>query len=188
VTTPFVQAQTAGNLNAVAIGWNESVGNITQVRDSRGNTYQAATTVARGNGLSQTVYYAKDILASAAGANTVTVTFDKAVAFADVRILEYSGLDKVNPVDVSSSAAGSVAQASSGPATTNFAKELLLGVGMTRGVFTGAGTGYTARIITRPDADIAEDRNVTSVGSYSATAPQNGTWVMQMVAFRAAGQ
>jgi glucose/arabinose dehydrogenase len=188
VTTPFAQAQTAGNLNAVAIGWNESVGNITQVRDSRGNTYQAATTTARGNGLSQAVYYAKDILASAAGANTVTVTFDKAVTFPDVRILEYSGLDRVSPLDVSSSAAGSVALASSGPATTNFAKELLLGVGMTSAVFTGAGAGYTTRIITSPDADIAEDQVVSSVGSYSATAPQNGTWVMQMVAFRAAGQ
>jgi hypothetical protein len=159
VATPFVQAQTAGNLNAVAIGWNESVGNITQVRDSAGNTYQAATTVARGSNLSQAVYYVKNIV-----------------------------LDKVSPVDVTSSAAGSVSPASSGPATTNFARELLLGAGMTSGVFTGAGTGYTARIITKPDADIAEDRNVTSIGSYSATAPQSGTWVMQMVTFRAAGQ
>jgi glucose/arabinose dehydrogenase/PKD repeat protein len=188
VTTPFVQAQTAGNLNAVVIGWNESVGTITQVRDSRGNTYQAATATARGSNLSQAVYYAKNIGASAAGANTVTVTFDKAVAFADVRILEYSGLDQASPLDVSSSAAGSTALASSGPATTNFAKELLLGAGMTNGAFTGAGTGYTTRIITNPDADIAEDRTVSSVGAYSATAPQNGTWVMQMVAFRAAGQ
>jgi glucose/arabinose dehydrogenase/PKD repeat protein len=188
VATPFVQAQTAGNLNAVVIGWNESVGNITQVRDSRGNTYQAATTTARGDNLSQAVYYAKDILASAAGANTVTVTFDKAVTYADIRILEYSGLDRASPLDVSSSAAGSVALASSGPATTNFAKELLLGVGMTSGAFSGAGTGYTTRIITNPDADIAEDRVVSSVGSYNATAPQNGTWVMQMVAFKAAGQ
>ena len=89
---------------------------------------------------------------------------------------------------MSSSAAGSVALASSGPATTNFAKELLVGVGMTSGAFSGAGTGYTTRIITNPDADIAEDRVVSSVGSYSATAPQNGTWVMQMVAFKATGQ
>jgi len=59
---------------------------------------------------------------------------------------------------------------------------------MTNAAFTGAGTGYTTRIITNPDADLAEDRIVSSVGAYSATAPQNGTWVMQMVAFRAAGQ
>jgi hypothetical protein len=95
----------------------------------------------------------------------VTVTFDKAVAFADIRILEYSGLDEVNPLDVSSSAVGSVALASSGPATTNFAKELLLGAGTTSAAFSGAGTGYATRIITNPDADIAEDLVVSSVGA-----------------------
>ncbi len=172
----------------MAIGWNESVGNITPVTGQRREHLPGRDHHARGSNLSQAMYYAKNIVASAAGANTVTVTFDKAVTYADIRILEYSGLDKINPVDVTSSAAGSVAPASSGPATTNFASELLLGAGMTSGVFTGAGTGYTARIITNPDADIAEDRNVTSIGSYSATAPQSGTWVMQMVTFRAAGQ
>jgi hypothetical protein len=92
-------------------------------------------------------------------------------------------------LDVSSSGAGSAALASSGPATTNFAKELLLGAGMTSGGFTGAGSGFTTCIITYPDSDIAEDRIVSSVGAYSATALQNGAaWVMQLVAFRAAGQ
>jgi PKD repeat protein len=40
VATAFAQAQTAGNLNAVAIGWFDSTGNITSVSDSAGNTYQ----------------------------------------------------------------------------------------------------------------------------------------------------
>jgi hypothetical protein len=41
-------------------------------------------------------------------------------------------------------------------------------------------------MITAPDADIVEDRIVTSTGSYSATAPIGppGQWIMQMVAFR----
>jgi hypothetical protein len=59
---------------------------------------------------------------------------------------------------------------------------------MTTNVYTNAGSGFTKRIITTPDADIAEDRVVTATGSYSATAPQTGNWVMQMVTFRAAGQ
>lgn len=55
------------------------------------------------------------------------------------------------------------------------------------GLTLGAGTGYTTRTITSPDGDIAEDRVVTSAGSYSATAPlTGGSWVMQMVAFKAA--
>ena len=44
-------------------------------------------------GLQQSIYYAKNV---AAGANTVIVTFNKAAAYPDVRILEYSGLDKTS--------------------------------------------------------------------------------------------
>ena len=58
---------------------------------------------------------------------------------------------------------------------------------MTGGLFSAAGTGFTSRIITQ-DADIAEDRIVTTAGSYSATAtlsPSAG-WLMQVATFRAA--
>jgi hypothetical protein len=116
------------------------------------------------------------------------VRFDKSVAYADVRILEYSGLDQTNPFDVSRSATGFTAQANSGAATTNFARELIVGGGTTSGIFTGPGSGFTARIITNPDYDIAEDRTVTTTGSYSATAPQSGDWVMQMATFKGTGQ
>jgi hypothetical protein len=34
--------------------------------------------------------------------------------------------------------------------------------------------------------DIAEDRTVSGAGAYSATATQSGSWVMQMITFRAA--
>jgi hypothetical protein len=42
-------------------------------------------------------------------------------------------------------------------------------------------------VITSPDADIAEDRVVSMVGAYLATAPLGnaGPWVMQMVALKA---
>ncbi|HWW92789.1 MAG TPA: hypothetical protein VN375_05450 [Vicinamibacteria bacterium] len=41
-------------------------------------------------------------------------------------------------------------------------------------------------MITTPDADIAEDRLVSTAGSYSATAPLGnaGPWVMQVVALK----
>jgi hypothetical protein len=80
------------------------------------------------------------------------------------------------------------AQAPSGTATTNFARELVLGAGVTSASFTGPGTGFTTRIITSPDDDIAEDRTVTSAGAYAATAPQTSRWVMQMVTVKGAGQ
>ena len=187
VSTIYSQAQNAGDLNAIVIGWNDATGNVTSVTDSAGNTYALAAAAVRGSGISQAVYYAKNIVAAPAG-NAVTVKFDKSVAYVDVRVLEYGGLDRTNPLDVSASAAGSAANASSGAATTTTARELVLGAGTTTGAFTNAGTGFTKRIITLPDSDIAEDRVVTTTGSYSATAPGFGSWVMQMVTFRAAGQ
>jgi hypothetical protein len=65
---------------------------------------------------------------------------------------------------------------------------LVVGAGITAGCFTGAGSGFTARIITSPDCDIVEDRTVTTTGSYNATAPASNTWVMQVATFKAAGQ
>jgi hypothetical protein len=186
VATAFGKAQIAGNLNVVVIGWNNATSNITSVTDSRGNQYQLAAPTTRSGVISQAIYYAKNI---AAGANTVTVGLNAAAPYVDIRIAEYSGLDPINPLDVSASGGGAGAQPSSGSATTTKARALLIGAGTTTGTFTGAGSGYTTRIITSPDADILEDRVVTSTGSYSATAAMNSsTWVMQLVAFRAAGQ
>src|SRR5262249_32301953 len=78
-----------------------------------------------------------------------------------------------------------VARAGGGAAA---ARELVLGAGTTTGGFSGAGSGFTTRIITDPDADIVEDRLVTATGSYSATASLSGSaaWVMQVVTFKAA--
>ena len=104
--------------------------------DSRGNTYTLAIGPTTGTGLRQSIYYAKNI---AAGSNTVTVTFNKAAAFVDVRVLEYSGLDTVNPLDKTAGAAGSGTTASSGAATTTSANELIFGAGMTVARFTGGG-------------------------------------------------
>src|SRR6267154_1028756 len=54
-------------------------------------------------------------------------------------------------------------------------------------LITGAGGGGTCRVITIPVWHIAEDRVVSTAGSYRATAPLAGAgaWVMQMVAFKA---
>ena len=188
VSSVYAKAQVAGDLNAVVVGWNDATGNVTSVTDTAGNAYQLGAATVRGSGISQAIYFAKSIAGAAAGANTVTVKFDKAVAYVDVRVLEYGGLDRANPLDTSHSAAGSSTTANSGAATTTTAAELVLGAGTTTGGFGNAGSGFTRRILTVPDADIAEDRNVTTAGSYSAAAPVGGSWVMQMVTFRAAGQ
>ena len=134
---PYVQDQGAGNLNVVAIGFIDSTSTITSVTDSAGNVYQLAAPLKRGSGMSQAIYYAKNIKAATAGANVVKVQFSGAVAYPDVRTLEYSGLDPVNPLDTSASAAGTGAAASSGNLTTSAAKEMIFGAGYTIGSVRG---------------------------------------------------
>jgi hypothetical protein len=188
VSVTYANAQVVGDTNILAIGWNNATSNITSVTDSAGNTYQLAVPTARGSGISQAIYYAKNIKAAAAGTNTVTVAFSASTPFVDIRALEYSGLDLVNPFDVGTSASGSSNSANSGTVTTTSAGALIFGAGITTGGFSAAGANFVNRIITTPDADIAEDRFVTTSGSYSATAPLGGSaaWVMQVAIFRAA--
>ena len=118
----------------------------------------------------------------------MTVVFGKAVPYADVRITEYSGLDASSPFDKTASASGTASSASSGNVSTAFATELIFGAGVTTGGFSGSPTGFTTRLITTPDADIVNDRVVTSPGTYAALANASGGWVMQVATFRAAGQ
>jgi IPT/TIG domain len=184
VSVAYSTAQTGGNLNIVEIGWNDTTSSVSTVTDSRGNTYDLALGPTRGTGLSQSIYYARNIVG---GSNTVTVTFTKAAPAVDLRALEYSGLDRSNPLDVTAGAAGTGITGNSGAATTGSATELIVGAGMTAGAFTTAGTGFTSRIITSPDADISEDQMTGTTGSYSATSATstNTPWVIQMATFRA---
>jgi hypothetical protein len=180
----FNAAQAAGNLNVVVVGWSDVTSSVVSVSDTAGNVYQLAAPVTRSSSTSQAIYFAKNVAANAS--NTVTATFNTPASYVDLRILEYSGIDTVNPLDQTASAVGSSSSASSGNVTTSTAKELLVAAGTTTGAFVSAGTGFTARVITTPDADIAQDQIVSATGTYSATANQSGTWVMQVVSFKGA--
>ncbi|MBV8716470.1 MAG: hypothetical protein JOZ65_15505 [Chloroflexi bacterium] len=180
VSLTYLRGQTAGNTNVLAIGWNDVESSLVAVSDSQGNSYRVAAQIARGSDVSQAILYASNIRA---GVNTVTVTFSAAVPFADVRIFEYSGISASNPVDGTSSAAGNGGTATSGNAAVTSSNDVLFGAGMTDWSFNGGGKGYTVRVITSPDADLAEDGVASGVGS-AATAPVTGNWVMQAVAFR----
>ncbi|MGB8592208.1 MAG: galactose oxidase-like domain-containing protein, partial [Candidatus Acidiferrales bacterium] len=187
VAVVFKAAQAAGDLNVVAVGWNDTVAKVSSVTDSKGNAYTLAIGPTAGSNLSQSIYYAKNISSAAAGANTVTVTFNTAAAYPDIRIVEYSGVSTTSPLDVELGAAGSSTASSSGAITTTNANDLLFGANMVFTETTGPGSGFTSRVIS-PDGDIAEDEIVTATGSYSATASlsPSAAWVMQLVAFKAA--
>jgi chitodextrinase len=174
------------------VGWNDATAQVQSVSDSAGNVYALAVgpTVNTSGPVSQAIYYAKNIRSAAAGANVVSVQFNQAAQYADIRIAEYKGLDTTNPLDVTAAAQGSTASASSGAVTTTSANDLIVGANMTTvGMTTGPGASFTSRVITSPDSDIFEDRIVSGSASYGADAPlsASGPWIMQMAAFRAAG-
>jgi hypothetical protein len=181
VAVAYNATQVAGDLNVIVVGWNDTVASVSTVTDSKGNPYTLAIGPTLGSGASQSIYYAKNITA---GANTVTVTFNQAAQYVDIRVLEYSGLSTTSPLDKVAGATGAAATANSGSASTTAANELIVGAGITSGGFSAAGTGFTVRIITSPDADIAEDQIVSVQGTYNATAPATGNWVMQMATFK----
>jgi hypothetical protein len=179
VTVGYPGAQTLGNLNVVVVGWNDTSATVQSVSDSAGNVYSLAIGPTSGTNLRQSIYYAPNIKS---GNNTVTVRFSQAAVYPDIRILEYRG---VSAVDVTAGASGNSGTANSGSATTTTANELIVGANT---VSSGAlvGSGFTVRIVTDPDADLVEDRVVTTTGSYSApsTLSSSGFWVMQMVTFK----
>jgi hypothetical protein len=188
VTVAYTSAQTSGNLNIVVVGWSNSTSHVTAVKDSEGNFYQLAVGPTVGNGSSQVIYYAKSIAAASAGSNAVTVNFDALAAYPDIRILEYGGLDPVNPLDAAVGATGSGTTSASSTLTTSSPSDLLVAANTVQTGTAGAGSGFTQRLLTNPDLDIVQDQVVTATGTYSASAPLStpGGWVMQLAAFRSA--
>ena len=75
VTVAYPAAQTAGDLNIVVVGWNDTTSTVQSVRDSVGNTYSLAIGPTTAAGITQSIYYAGNITG---GSNTVTVTFNQA--------------------------------------------------------------------------------------------------------------
>jgi hypothetical protein len=189
VDATFAQAQNAGDLIVVAVGWTgaTSVG-VTSVRDSSGNGYApalAATHISAGIG--QALYYSRGIMAAPAGGNTVTIGFSAAAGSPQLVVAEYAGLDTVAPLDTSAGFGGrSTTATSGGDAATTAAPELIVGAGSTQGSFTGAGALFTLRNLSGTGTQILEDRIVTSAGVYTADAPlaSSAYYIMQMAAFR----
>jgi hypothetical protein len=182
VVVAYPEAQTSGNANIIAIGWQDGTANIVAVADSAGNQYREGIATFRGNGLSQAIYYAAGIRA---GSNAVTVTFDQPASFADVRITEYSELAQTESFDAGSSASGTGVIANGTPVVTSVAGELLFVAGMTSTTFTGPGVGFTTRILTEPGGNLIQDKWAGFPAAYGAKATlESGPWLIQVAAFK----
>ena len=180
----FKSNNTAGNLIVVYLVWTNT-GSVS-VEDNRRNKYTSVGERATwGSNRSSQVFFASNI---AAGSNTVQAKFTTAIkspGWAAVYIHEYSGIDKVNPLDVHNVNTGMTSAMSSGSATTTNANDLIFGAGASSGKVSQGGTDFTSR--STAFGNRTEDRNVTAVGPYEATATQDSNskaWVMQIVAFR----
>jgi hypothetical protein len=179
IPVAYSSAQTAGNLNIVVVGWNDTTSAVSSVTDSLGNTYTLAVGPTTGGGQRQSIYYARNIKG---GSNTVTVAMSTTVNYPDIRVLEYTGL---TALDVTAGAFGTSAAPNSGNATTTTARELIFTANTCYPSTTAVGAGFTTRVTTI-DGDIAADKSVTATGAYngSATLSASNFWVMQMAAFK----
>jgi Protein of unknown function (DUF4038)/Putative collagen-binding domain of a collagenase len=177
VSVKLSKTEAAGDMNVVVVSMNDMTASISSVTDSLGSVYSIAAPLARGNGVSQAIYYAPRIRA---GPDTVTVTLNKAANYVDVRFAEYAGVSTLDQAGVATGNGG-VAAAT---VTASRSNELIVGAASVTWSIDGAGPGFTARVITSPDADILEDSVSTAAGSYTAasTGMPNG-WVAQAVSF-----
>jgi len=181
VSQSFVNSNSAGNLVVVYVIWSNT--STATVTDSR-NTFTAVAPASRfsNNQWSSQVFYAKNI---GAGANTVRATSGTGVnSFGLIYIHEFSGVDKVNPLDVAVAATGSSGAMNSGAAVTTNAKDLLFAAGASSNSLAAIGPNFTSAI--NFDGNRTAYKNVTATGSYSATATHSGNaWAMHLVALRA---
>ncbi len=193
---PYTSPQAAGDTNIVVVDWcdiNNPLSSVTSVTDSVGNQYHLAVgPTVQTTWCAQSIYYASNIAAAAANANSVTVVLSSS-ATPEIRILEYSGIDSSNPIDSSTGAVGADYTATTGPITTSKPNDLLFIADVFDGCKIGPTSGYVDEDPT--GCDMVEDQIASAAGSYSASVAigytsDAGNWVQQMVAFApaAAGQ
>jgi hypothetical protein len=175
-------AQTAGDLLVVAIGW-QGPGTISFVTDSVGDDYEVGAPIAGITNQDQAIYYALGVHGAGAAANSIQIEFDQVVSFPDLILLEYTGLGPSARFLAGASATGTDATAASAALDAE-AGDLLVGAGTTSLEFADAGPGWTQRVITQPGGDLAEDMIPSTSGTFPATGAAQGSWVMQVVAFR----
>jgi glucose/arabinose dehydrogenase/chitodextrinase len=174
---------TAGNLIVVYVSWSNP--GAVALSDTRQNVYTAvapATSWGTMGAWRSQVFYARNI---GGGSNTVTAMFGTTInAFGKIYLHEYSGVDRTAPLDVTASAVGTISAMDSGPARTTNGSDVIYGAGSSSASVTAAGSGFTSRL--NANGSRTEDRTVTTIGSYSAPATQNGSqWVMHVAAFKA---
>jgi hypothetical protein len=153
VTLPFTAAQKAGDLNAIVVGWNDASAQVSSLTDSKGNLYSLAvgpTVLTGATPLSQSTIMPEHCR-RLRRRQLLHGQINAAANYPDIRILEYSGLDLLNPLDVVADATGNSATSTSGAVTTKNANDLLLAANTVNSGSVSAGAGFTQRLLSNPD-------------------------------------
>src|SRR5579872_170682 len=182
----FSSPNTAGDLIVLGLTWFPSTLTVSSIVDTQGNSYVSVGPPVIMSGEAQQIWYAKNING---GANTVTTTMSGSFSqSSDMVMAEYSGVNTVSPLDVTSSNSGTNGSvADSGSKATNFSNELIYGYGSWNGIGgLSAGSGFTSH--TFGVLSTQEDKAVGPIGTYSATSSIGGiptfTWIMSMATFK----
>lgn len=181
----FTTNVTAGSLIVVCAHTNNTARAISSIADSLGGSYGAAgATQTRASHGAGDIWFAKN---SAAGANTVTVTFNGSLSGVStyVCIAEYSGIDTTSPADGFAAANGSSTTPSSGNVTTTAADSLVVGFCYAGGTASASG-GFTSRQTV--NGDLFEDIDKAVAGTVAAVCTQAPTqvWIMMGAGFKQA--
>ncbi len=185
----FPSPSIAGDLIIVGVKWGNSTISVSSISDNQGNTYTSAmgpTNWSSNNKRAQ-LFYAKNISAGAAPITIAVTLAANSTSTFHLYQFEYANADTTAPLDVTSAAIGTGTSLNSGSPTTNYANETIFGWAFCDTGTLTAGTGFFAE--TTYNGNLAEDKNVTTTGSYNASATNvnSANWFMQMAAFKAAG-
>ena len=162
---------------------------MSTLTDTARNSYIKAVGPVTGagtmSGWRQELWYAKNIV----GGSNLVVTATFTGSFNGEKAItahEYAGLDPSAPLDVTMSSAVYAANAASNAVTTNYATELIVGVGLFQSS-GNAGSSFTRR--SSIASNVSEDRVVFAPGSNTVTFTNTSQNVLVLgAAFRAAGQ
>jgi IPT/TIG domain len=181
----------AGNL-LVVICRNGGSLSVTQnpPTDTAGNTYFGLLPVTNSNVGQLQMWYAKNILGNPN--NVVACHFSSSVPWLSISVLQYSGVDPVNPLDaqsVSTGGSSSGTTALSAPFSTSQANEVIV-AGATvdsLGMTFGAGSGFTVEDAAIGNMSGDEDALVTTLQTNAiATMSWSGShhWLFVLAAFK----
>jgi uncharacterized protein (TIGR03437 family) len=180
LSVAFPKSTVAGNLILVGFDFKNSVTPVS-VTDSQGNTLTQVGTQLNSPGIAASrVYYATNIKG---GSDTVTVTLSAQSSYLEIYVTEYSGLNRISPIDATAGAIGKAGAVSSGNINTTAAGDLIYGYCVGDSTCT-VGSGFTARSTLKNN--LIEDKIAGNPGTYSATGTANNGWTMRVVALKPA--